>query len=178
MQIEAGLYRVLLPWRAHLPAMLRRLPSSRETLSWLRAIHCESPRERLRAQVLGAGHSAAKLCDGSNHRPGNGPHRQPGFGANLENVQEGFSYQVTTDGGNSAWYAVTVQSRPAVSGIDLNYQYPPYTRQVSKADVGSDGSIDAIVGTKVLVTVHASEPLSTESRIILDKERRRNRLPP
>ncbi|HEY8667929.1 MAG TPA: DUF4175 family protein, partial [Tepidisphaeraceae bacterium] len=85
----------------------------------------------------------------------------------LDNVQQNFDYRILTPAGDSPWYHVSVQPRPAIAGIDLNYTYPKYTGLKSKTDLAKDGSIDAIVGTQVQLTIHSTQLLASNSHLLI-----------
>ena len=86
----------------------------------------------------------------------------------IDNVEQSFSYRVSSRGVQSREYSVTVQERPAVAGIEVGYEYPKYTHQDPRTDKLRDGAIDALVGTRVTVTVEATEPLKSGRMVIED----------
>jgi hypothetical protein len=91
------------------------------------------------------------------------------FETKLPDLQQGFAYMVRTDSVDSAWFHVVVNPRPAITSLDLRYDYPPYTQLPSKTVAAGDGTIEALAGTKVTLTIHASGPL-------VDKDDHKNQL--
>ena len=85
------------------------------------------------------------------------------FSLALDPPPTGFRYQVTTDRGSSPWYTITVNPRPAISRMDVRYDYPKYTALESKNYVAADGSIDAVMGTQVTLTI------TTTNALVMDK---------
>ncbi len=91
------------------------------------------------------------------------------FGLDLDNLQQGFKYKISTDRGDSPWYTITVRPRPAITRLDAQYDFPKYTGLESKTFTASDGNIDAVVGTHVTLTLHTSEALVTDkSELVFD----------
>ena len=84
------------------------------------------------------------------------------FSLNLDDQQQSFKYFVETDRGNSVWYTVTVNPRPAIARLDVRYDYPKYTGLTSKTLTATDGNIDAVAGTKITVSVHTTHPVVTD----------------
>ena len=83
------------------------------------------------------------------------------FTTKLDNVQNGFKYMVSTDKGDSPWYTITVNPRPAIASLDIKYDYPTYTAMPSRTELNRDGTVEALIGTKITLTVHATGgPLS------------------
>ena len=91
------------------------------------------------------------------------------FAAKLTDLQEGFKYRVQTPVADSTWYTVTVNPRPSITGLDVKYVYPSYTGMESATVAGGDGTIEAIVGTRVTLTVHSVSPL-------MEKDGKKNQL--
>jgi hypothetical protein len=95
------------------------------------------------------------------------------FAAKLADLQQSFTYMVRTDTIDSAWFSATVNPRPAIVSLDLHYEYPAYTALEEKKIIGSDGTIEAIAGTKVTVTVHAMGALvdsaDHKSQLLIDE---------
>ena len=89
------------------------------------------------------------------------------FRTKIERVQDSFRYRIVTDQGDSPTFDVTVQQRPAISGMDLRYIYPSYTHLPSKTEPSSDGRIEAIVGTEVELTIHSSIAVRNDSRLLV-----------
>lgn len=90
-------------------------------------------------------------------------------------VQQSFQYRVTTDVADSGWYTVTVHPRPAIAGLSVRYVYPAYTAIEPKTVAASDGTIEALVGTQVTLTVHSATPLADspdrKNQILIDEDK-------
>jgi len=97
------------------------------------------------------------------------------FRFTLPQIQQSFTYQVFAEGGKdlgkgeSPTYTVTIQILPAVADVQVDYDYPPYTRLDHRTVHSHDGAIEALTGTKVQVTVHTTEPVKTAT-ITLDDD--------
>jgi hypothetical protein len=93
----------------------------------------------------------------------------------LGDVQQSFQYRVATDVADSAWYTVTVHPRPAIVGLSVRFVYPPYTALEPKTVATSDGTIEALVGTQVTLTVHSAAPLvdsaDHKNQIVIDEDK-------
>ena len=90
------------------------------------------------------------------------------FRAIFENVQQTFSYHIASEGAESPTYVVTVQQRPAANSIQVDYTYPAYTHRPPHTDTTRDGSIDALVGSTVKLTLDISQPLKSAQLSITD----------
>ncbi len=90
------------------------------------------------------------------------------FRAIFDNVQQAFSYRVESEGVQSPTYFVTVQPRPSAASIQFEYTFPAYTGRAPRTLVSRDGAMDALVGTQVVVTVEATEPVKSAQMAITD----------
>ncbi|HVS70185.1 MAG TPA: hypothetical protein VHQ47_02905 [Phycisphaerae bacterium] len=87
---------------------------------------------------------------------------------NLQEADGGFSYKIQSAGAAAGPFTVRIQPRPAVTNLRLDYHYPAYTRLADRTDQSRDGTIDALVGTKVTLSLESSLPLSAASPPELD----------
>src|SRR5262249_23693392 len=79
--------------------------------------------------------------------------------------------------GESPEYTVTVQTRPAVADMELTYNYPAYTGLQPHTDHSREGVIEALVGTKVHIVLHATEAVkSAEMTVSHDGHGKETRL--
>ncbi|HUT01217.1 MAG TPA: hypothetical protein VM031_02085 [Phycisphaerae bacterium] len=89
----------------------------------------------------------------------------------LMKVQQSFEFAVRI--GKSRWPAdkpyrkVNVLQRVKIDGLDLRYEYPPYTGLKTKIVRNAPGSIDAPLGTKVTVTLRTA---SKVKQVTLDHQ--------
>ena len=71
--------------------------------------------------------------------------------------------------GGSRWptdkefYTVNVLQRVKIEGLDLHYEYPPYTGMEAKTVRNADGAISVPMGTKVSVTLRVGSPVQNVS---------------
>ena len=97
------------------------------------------------------------------------------FAITFHSVQQSFTYWIVAEGDKnhmrveSPKYTVTVQTRPAVADVEVQYTYPAYTGLNAYTEHSRDGAITALVGTKARVLIHATEPVST-AQIVLDDD--------
>lgn len=89
------------------------------------------------------------------------------FRQRLENRQQSFTYSIAGDQGSAGPFSVTVNPRPTLLSTDLKYIYPRYTGRKPVTELGKEGHIEALVGTRVIITLHASEPLSRDSLLLV-----------
>jgi len=67
--------------------------------------------------------------------------------------------------------ALPARPRPQITGIDLRYDFPAYTDLAPRAESGKDGSVEALVGTRVTVTIRTAQPVvAAKSNIIFDEK--------
>jgi hypothetical protein len=162
----AGLYRVLLPWRDHLPALLADVVvtpgdvtlAEGDALEVKATVNVRSGPDRPAARALlltrdaGADRTLSRDLPATATRSGE-------FNASLPDVHQSFSYSVSTDRGDSPWFTATVLPRPAVAQLDVRYDYPAYTGMDRREQLNSDGAIKAIQGTEVTLTIHCADAL-------------------
>ncbi|HEY4328772.1 MAG TPA: hypothetical protein VGN88_03480, partial [Phycisphaerae bacterium] len=96
------------------------------------------------------------------------------FRLNFQNIQQAFTYKIIADGGKdigrgeSQEFTVTVQTKPAVADVEAIYTYPAYTGLNPRTDHSHDGVIAALVGTKMHVVIHTTEPVKTAQMTLAD----------
>jgi hypothetical protein len=156
-----GLYRTLMPWRDHLPVLLSTIvvTPGDVTLAEGDALEIKATvngsagadgRALLLTRAAGAGQAVSRDLDRVSPRE---------FKAALADLRQTFSYSVSADVGDSAWFTATVLPRPAVARLDLRYDYPTYTRLDAKVEDNRDGAIRALQGTDVTLTIHSADAL-------------------
>ena len=74
-------------------------------------------------------------------------------------VDRDIHYYITGGDARSPDYTIRVLRRPVVAQFKIHYDYPAYTRLPPMDTANSDGRIEAPAGSKVLLTVVATEPL-------------------
>ncbi len=161
LPIEAGLYRMLTPWRLALPQALSQIAVIPGDATLAQGDDLEIT-AKISAEVARTNEEIGKATMVSKFPSGQTVGRtleEAGlrqFTTKLENVQNGFKYMVSTDKGDSPWYTITVNPRPAIASLDLKYDYPTYTAIASRTELNRDGTVEALVGTKITLTVHAT----------------------
>ena len=88
------------------------------------------------------------------------------YEARMPNVTRETEYYVTGGDARSDRFEVRVLRRPAVVMFHVTYAYPPYTALAAKTIDGSDGLLEAPVGTEATIAIRASEPLAA-ARIVV-----------
>ena len=81
--------------------------------------------------------------------------------------QSSFQYRIVTADGASAWYAVKVIARPAITLYEKHYTYPAYSHLPAKIVRSDSGSLTGLQGTQVQVIIHTTEPLNKKSALVL-----------
>ena len=97
-------------------------------------------------------------------------HAAPGpaanrFRAEVAAVMEELTFRVVAHDARSRWRRVAVVQRPAVTGLELTYHYPRYTRR--PAQTARQGDIRALIGTRVALAARTSKPVRTARLVIL-----------
>ena len=87
------------------------------------------------------------------------PASDGGFAWRFEAVPASFTYRVGVAGRTSETYTVTALDPPRVERIDLQYEFPPYTKLPPRTE-RDGGDIYAPSGTTVVVSVQASKPIT------------------
>jgi len=85
------------------------------------------------------------------------------FSLPLPKVQQSFEFAVRI--GESRWpadkpyFKVNVLKRVQIAGLDLRYEYPPYTKLEPKTVANAAGAIEAPLGTKMTITLRTASPV-------------------
>ena len=187
LPLLGGLFRVFMPWRDKLPAMLTRVAVTPGDVTV-----AEGDSLEIRAKVnlvsgpdKGVGRAlllTKQIVNDDGQRPlardlaALAPRE---FSAKFDDLRQGFRYQVSTDQGESQWFTATVLPRPAISRLDLRYDYPAYTGLDRKVEENRDGRIQALQGTEVTLILQTTEPLDLaegKSRITVTEGSRQRTL--
>jgi hypothetical protein len=81
------------------------------------------------------------------------------FAFTVAAIDRDFRYRITAGDATSRTYAVRVRRAPAVERFAIRHEYPSYTNRSPVNVTNSDGQIEAPIGTRILLTVTATEPL-------------------
>ncbi len=94
----------------------------------------------------------------------------------LGRVDQSFRYSVHVGEGrwpaDRAYYTVTVLQRVEVEGLDVQYDYPPYTHLPRKKVTNADGHLEAPTGTRAGITLRLSASVPTVTLDIEGASRR------
>jgi hypothetical protein len=176
----SGLYRVLLPWRDHLPAALATIAVTpgdvtlaegdpleiKATVNLGRGPETSAVHPLLLTRAADTERAVSQDLQALSPRE---------FKASLSDVRQTFAYRVSTDRGESPWFTTTVLPRPAVVQLDLRYDYPGYCGSDPKVQPSTDGAIKALQGTEVTLTLYTSgaiDPGPGRSRIAVTEGKR------
>ncbi len=96
---------------------------------------------------------------------------QPTFLFEMTDVQEPLSYFVQYGESRSDVYNITLYEFPSVAQIDIVYRYPEYTGLPRKL-VENGGDIEALVGTRAVVTVKVGGQPVAGNLVLSDGQRR------
>ena len=92
------------------------------------------------------------------------------FAFTLAAIDRDLRYYVAAGDAQSREYLIRVLRRPSVARFWIHYDYPPYTRLPPATVTNTDGHIEAPVGTRVTLTVSATEPLHAALLTIGDEK--------
>jgi hypothetical protein len=92
------------------------------------------------------------------------------FNRKFFNVIEPFSFSVVGGDDETATFSVEVVDPPVLSAMEFECEYPAYTALPKRKYTGSEGGLDAVVGTTVTVRVLASKPLRA-GKLLLNSAR-------
>ena len=103
----------------------------------------------------------------------------PRFSCTLGPAARSFSYRArAASGGPTRYYRVSVVERPAVTRLDLHFEYPPYTEREERSEVDTGGDINAIAGTVVTINAMTNVPLTAAELRINDRGQHVEPAPP
>jgi hypothetical protein len=83
------------------------------------------------------------------------------FTFNVASVDRDLRYYVTGGDARTPDYTIRVLRPPTISQFRIRYEYPPYTRLPPAVVTNTDGHLEAPAGTKVHLSVTATEPLQS-----------------
>lgn len=111
------------------------------------------------------------LLDGQAERPLIAGERHSVFTCPLGKCQQTFRYAVAIGDSrwpaDKPWYTVEVLTRVDIEGLDLTFEYPPYTGLKAQTVANAAGPINAPVGTQVKLTLRLSAAVPS---VVLDVE--------
>ncbi len=88
----------------------------------------------------------------------------------VQAVDHDLRYYISGGDARSREYAIRVLRRPAISRFAIRYAYPPYSRMAAANVSNEDGRIEAPAGTRVNLTISATEPLQ-EATFLIDGQK-------
>lgn len=94
------------------------------------------------------------------------------FSTRLFDVDQDAEYLVESNGVRSSVFRLTVKNLPAVKRLDVDLHYPAYTGLAAEKVEGT-GDIAAIVGTRAVVSVQTTLPISG-GRLVLEGDSARS----
>lgn len=168
-----GLFRVLMPWKATLPTLLTQVVVQPGDVTLVQGDPIDiTARVSFETDRNASGHAVLvrqfengqKLTDDMD-AAGVGDYR-----IHFDDLEQSFKYKVITDQGDSPIYSATVHPRPQIESIEVRCDYPAYTGLSATTVSGRDGNVEAIVGTRVTLTVRTALPIVTDkSQIVIDE---------
>ncbi|MFH1502265.1 MAG: DUF4175 family protein [Candidatus Eisenbacteria bacterium] len=87
------------------------------------------------------------------------PRDDGSYAATLRAIRAPLDYSVSAGDAVSPTYGVTLVERPFVTGIRLEYEFPPYSGLLPRTVDENTGDVTALAGTRVGLRVDASKPL-------------------
>ncbi len=88
------------------------------------------------------------------------PFEGSSFRHELVNLQKDMRYRIHAGDTTSRPYHITIRTRPRVSDLRLEYDYPEYTQLPDGSETNESGNIRAVVGTTIKLSLRASRKLS------------------
>ena len=162
--VAAGLVRTFAPWKNSIlsaPAHLQVSPGNAaiaagDSLSvYVKDYSARSVGTRARSAM----NLAVRSASGAGQRIAMTPIGPNSFRYTFDRVRTSFRYRAAGRRGYSAWYAVRVIARPALTNLELRYIYPAYSRLPVRKVTGLNGRIRALAGSRVRVRIHTTQPL-------------------
>ena len=93
------------------------------------------------------------------------------FSYTFRDVKQSVGYDIETGDAVSARFRISVVDRPSIASLHLTYRYPEYTRLVPRTTAVGTGDIVALKGTRVTITVEASQTLASASLALSGTQR-------
>ncbi|NNM85595.1 MAG: DUF4175 family protein [Phycisphaerales bacterium] len=171
--VELGLQRVIAPWNGSIPADLGAIlvkPGNTVITQGqpLTIMADFKPTQGVSLSGIAAA-LTTRFAGGATLDRSMTPIGPASFRRTLNQVSASFDYRIASSKGNSAWYHVIVEQRPAVAAYEQRYNYPAYTQLPPQVTTGSSGAIQAITGTQVQLVLHVNQKLSARSRLAFGK---------
>ncbi len=91
--------------------------------------------------------------------------------ASIMDVKRDFRYRVVASGVSSPWYTVSLLNRPLVSQLNIELDYPRYTRLPRRSLDNNVGDVSALMGTLVSVRIRAAGAEVDRARLVFDSGR-------
>ncbi len=82
-------------------------------------------------------------------------------------ARDDFHYRVHAGDALSRYFRARVVPPPAVTGLDVRYDYPAYSQMEPYVEEDFTGDIEGVVGTTVTLTAHVSKPV-VKGRVLLN----------
>lgn len=82
------------------------------------------------------------------------------FTRTIPAVDRDYSYRVKGGDAVSPTFQIRVLRPPAVAEFNIQYDYPTYLARESVSVINTDGLIEAPIGTRALIRIQSTEPLS------------------
>ncbi len=167
----AGLYHVILPWQNTVPAMFDKVAvapgditlTQGDSLDITAHLSLDFSSANRHVNLVRKIDSALQLTDSM---PAIAAHE---YASHFDDVEQTFAYRVMSDNGDSRWFNAIVHPLPTINSIEIRCDYPAYTGMTASVVSSQDGTIHALVGTRVTLTVDPSSPVvSDKSQIVLD----------
>jgi hypothetical protein len=168
-----GAYATLFPWERHVPRVLATIGVTPGDVVLTQGDSLE-----IRAAVTDAGRDNSgeaslvqRFADGQTISQPMLADEPAAFHLKFNGVSQGFSYCVRTPGGESDRFTVAVLQRPVITRLDIHYDYPPYSGIPASDTPASDGTIQALVGTRVTLAIQCGDSLQLDKcNILLNEE--------
>lgn len=87
------------------------------------------------------------------------PAKVEDFAANILVDKDPISYRVLAGDAVTLWETLTPLPRPAVKSFVKQYDFPSYARLPARSESSDHGDIEALVGTRVTLTIEFDEPV-------------------
>jgi hypothetical protein len=81
-------------------------------------------------------------------------------------ASESFRFRIHAGDALTRYYVVQVVDTPAVSRIDVKYEYPAYTARGVEMQTGTNGDVLAVAGTVATITARTNKPLASAELLI------------
>jgi len=83
------------------------------------------------------------------------------YSFSLPSVDRDLSYYIRGGDATTPTYSVTVLRPPTVAEYRVRYEYREYTKRGVHSDSNTDGTVEALVGTRVTLSLVSAEPLKS-----------------